>query len=225
MKNFGSLLLAAVLSLPIVTASVEKEDIEARVKKTEIKPENAKGGINKLIKSGFLKPVSSRDSNNRDRDLRGGVPRPTGRNAPRNRAPPTHPQQPQNAGRKKKPADTQRHQSNDDWYDDYFVYYDDGPAYDDYYDDHYYGQDDIYYDDHYHDDQYVDDYYGKGGYDDYYVDDYYYGGKGKGKGGKKSSKKGKGGKGKGEGKGGKKSSKKGKGGKGKGNGKGGYYDE
>lgn len=221
MKNLGNIIVATALTLPVVAATADKQAIEALVKRTPISPQNAERGIEKLIKSGFLKPIKSDGTRHRNRILRDRPARSQENTSQQGRSR-QHVRQHQNprttprSSARQKPQtvqDTSRHEPSDDWYDDYFIYYDDGgilPGYDDYV-----RQDDYYYDDLYGS-------MGKGGTDDnYYYDDYYYGKGSKSTKGSKSSKGSKKG-GKGKGKGGKGTSK--GGGKGKG-GSGGYYDD
>ncbi|MFN7506576.1 MAG: hypothetical protein ACK5Q1_13565, partial [Limnobacter sp.] len=51
MKNLGNIIVATAITLPVVAGAVDIQAIEALVKRTEISPKNAEGGIEKLIKT------------------------------------------------------------------------------------------------------------------------------------------------------------------------------
>lgn len=218
MKSLNYIALASLLTAQVVLARRgAKPSSVPQTKLTEIKPENAKNGIQKLVENGFLTPTTENnervsqilqrarrlDQENEKRMVsgqpRGQASQRKGRagdvqlrRSVRNSAGDAGRRQAQGYQRSSNIADTTRHQRTDDWYDDYFEYYDD-----------FYGAEEG-----------DDYYYGKGGY---------YGGssgkgsksaKSKSKGVEKSSKKAKS----------SKASKKAKG-KGKGKGGKGYDDE
>jgi hypothetical protein len=96
MKTIGHLIVATVLSLPIaaarrVGAAVGTES--SLVKLNEIKPENAKDGINKMIQTGFLKAI----------DQGRGLKNKDSRHHTRH-------------GGRSPPVDTTRHQLDDDFF-------------------------------------------------------------------------------------------------------------
>jgi hypothetical protein len=110
--------VTSVLSLRIVSSvTVDPTSSMHLVKKSEIKPENAKDGIQKMIQSGFIKSVSRRTKAEAARALRSSQNHPQ---------PPRHEPGPHSTGRKnQKPTaqktKTTRHEHDDEWYDDYFV--------------------------------------------------------------------------------------------------------
>ena len=118
MKTLRNFLVTSVLSLRIVSSvTVDPTSSMHLVKKSEIKPENAKDGIQKMIQSGFIKSVSRRTKAEAARALRSSQNHPQ---------PPRHEPGPHSTGRKnQKPTPqktkTTRHEHDDEWYDDYFV--------------------------------------------------------------------------------------------------------
>jgi hypothetical protein len=114
MKTLANLLVTSILSLPV--AAVLPADPDSLIKATEIKPENAKDGIKKMIQTGFLKPIVQTHDGNEGPALK--VNDDSEGRALRSRRP-RHP--PHDTGRTKPRADTTRHQRDDEWYDDYFV--------------------------------------------------------------------------------------------------------
>jgi len=112
--------VTSALSLPLVSSvTVDPTSSIQFVKKTEIKPENAKDGIQKMIKTGFIKSVGRGNKDEVVRALKSNQPHPKPpRHEPAAHTTRTKNQTPQE--QKKKPATT-RHEHDDEWYDDYFV--------------------------------------------------------------------------------------------------------
>jgi len=111
MKTLVNFLVTSVLSLRVAAemsvGAGNKQEVFA-VKKTEIKAENAKDGIQKMIQTGFIKP---RRNGREGRILRS-----------KNHQPHPQPHHLRTTRKKNKPhMETTRHERDSEWYDDYFV--------------------------------------------------------------------------------------------------------
>ena len=112
--------MTSVLSLPLVSAvTVDPTSSMNLVKKSEIKPENARDGIQKMIKSGFIKSVGRGNRDDAVRALKSDQPHPK----PPRHEPASHNTRTKNQTPKaqKQKTATTRHERDDEWYDDYYV--------------------------------------------------------------------------------------------------------